>query len=197
MSTSGETADLMVRESIQMTESAVKLAGLGAKNLAAFLLALANDQQKVAGKTNLRRLIRSGEELAIFSIKEEDFEKFQREGKQYGILFCPIVNKLEGNGCIELMARARDAKQINRVLERMGYPVPIEREPNEKKQETAVLSENNLNERGNGAKGMKMETAIEQQERQERQSVKEKLETLKAASKPTEKATSMREVRTR
>ena len=39
MSTSGETADLMVRESIQITESAVKLAGLGAKNLAALLLA--------------------------------------------------------------------------------------------------------------------------------------------------------------
>lgn len=34
MSTSGETADLMVREGIQITESALKLAGLGAKNLA-------------------------------------------------------------------------------------------------------------------------------------------------------------------
>ena len=35
MSTNGETADLMVREGIQITESALKLAGLGAKNLAA------------------------------------------------------------------------------------------------------------------------------------------------------------------
>lgn len=32
MSTSGETADLVVKESIQITESAVKLAGLGAKS---------------------------------------------------------------------------------------------------------------------------------------------------------------------
>ena len=45
MSTSGETADLMVKEGIQITESAVKLAGLGAKNLAALLIALANDNQ--------------------------------------------------------------------------------------------------------------------------------------------------------
>ena len=52
MSTSGETADLMVRESIQITESAVKMAALGAKNLAALLLALANDNQKIAGKTS-------------------------------------------------------------------------------------------------------------------------------------------------
>ena len=40
MSTNGETADLMVREGIQITESALKLAGLGAKNLAALLCAL-------------------------------------------------------------------------------------------------------------------------------------------------------------
>ena len=66
MSTSGETADLMVREGIQITESAVKLAGLGAKNLAALLIALANDNQKLAGKTNLKRLIHDGEELTNF-----------------------------------------------------------------------------------------------------------------------------------
>ena len=35
MNTSGEVADLMVKEGIQITESAAKLAGLGAKNLAA------------------------------------------------------------------------------------------------------------------------------------------------------------------
>ena len=59
MSTNGETADLMVREGIQITESALKLAGLGAKNLAALLIALANDNQKLAGKTNLKRLIQA------------------------------------------------------------------------------------------------------------------------------------------
>lgn len=53
MSTNGETADLVVREGIQITESAVKLAGLGAKNLAALLIALANDSQKISGKTNI------------------------------------------------------------------------------------------------------------------------------------------------
>ena len=57
MSTSGETADLMVKEGIQITESAVKLAGLGAKNLAALLIALADDNQKLAGKTKLKRLV--------------------------------------------------------------------------------------------------------------------------------------------
>ena len=85
MSTSGETADLMVRESIQITESAVKLAALGAKNLAALLLALANDNQKIAGKTTLRKLLQSGDEIALFSINEKDLKDFQVEGKKYGL----------------------------------------------------------------------------------------------------------------
>ena len=87
MSTSGETADLVVKESIQITESAVKLAGLGAKNLAALLVALAKDNPKLAGKTGLKRLIQDGEELTIFSVKQEDLKGFQMESKRYGVLF--------------------------------------------------------------------------------------------------------------
>ena len=123
-------------------------------------------------------------EPLLFSIKEEDLTKFQQEGKRYGILYCPIVNKLECTGTIEIMARARDARQINHVLERMGYPVPREWEVDEKKQKLPVLSGNNLSGHENGVKVTEMETAIEERERQ---SVKEKLETLKAASKLTEK----------
>ena len=36
MDVSGEVADLMVKESIQITEEAVKLLAAGSKNLAAF-----------------------------------------------------------------------------------------------------------------------------------------------------------------
>ena len=85
MSTSGETADLVVKESIQITESAVKLAGLGAKNLAALLIAIAKDNPKLAGKTGLKRLIQDGEELTIFSIKQDDLKGFQMESKRYRI----------------------------------------------------------------------------------------------------------------
>ena len=135
MSTNGETADLMVREGIQITESALKLAGLGAKNLAALLIALANDNQKLAGKTNLKRLIHDGEELTIFSVKQEDLKGFQMEAKRYGVLFYPIVNKVEKTGTVEIMAKAKDAKQINRIFERMGYPAPV-------KEDTAAKKEN-------------------------------------------------------
>lgn len=138
MSTNGETADLMVREGIQITESALKLAGLGAKNLAALLIALANDNQKLAGKTNLKRLIHDGEELTIFSVKQEDLKGFQMEAKRYGVLFYPIVNKVEKTGTVEIMAKARDAKQINRIFERMGYPAPVKEDTAAKKRTPAL-----------------------------------------------------------
>ena len=46
MDNSGEVADLMVKESIQLTEAAVKMLAAGSKNLAAFLMALSPKQQK-------------------------------------------------------------------------------------------------------------------------------------------------------
>ena len=179
MSTSGETADLMVREGIQITESAVKLAGLGAKNLAALLIALANDNQKLSGKTNLKRLIHDGEELTIFSVKREDLKGFQMEAKRYGVLFYPIVNKVEKTGTVEIMAKARDAKQINRIFERMGYPALVREDAAVKKENARAPSESSLKERGTGARAS-MEATMEKPD--ERPSVRSRLMALQAAA---------------
>ena len=149
MSTNGEVADMLVREGIEITESAVKLAGLGAKNLAAMLIAMAKDDQKLSGKTNLKRLIQDGEELTIFSIKEEDLKGFQMESKQYGVLYYPIINRAEHTGTVEIMAKARDDKQLCRIFERMGYAVPLE--DNRKKVNARAPFANSYDERGNVA----------------------------------------------
>ena len=138
MSTSGETADLVVKESIQITESAVKLAGLGAKNLAALLVALAKDNPKLAGKTGLKRLIQDGEELTIFSVKQEDLKGFQMESKRYGVLFYPIINRVEKTGTVEIMAKAKDAQQINRILNGWGIPRRYTRMHRQKKRIPAL-----------------------------------------------------------
>ena len=60
MDVSAETADLVVKESLQATESAAKLLGSGVKNVAALLLAIAKDNYKVVGKTNSKREIKAG-----------------------------------------------------------------------------------------------------------------------------------------
>ena len=175
MNTSGETAELVVKEGIQITESAVKLAGLGAKNLAALLIAIAKDNPKLSGKTGLKRLIQDGEELTIFSVKQEDLKDFQMESTRYGVLFYPVINKVEKTGTVEIMAKAKDAKQINRIFERMGYPASV-REDAAKKASARAPSENSSKERGNGAR-ISTEMASEK-----KPSVRAKMQELKKVS---------------
>lgn len=189
MSTSGETADLLVREGIQVTESAVKLAGVGAKNLAALLIALMKDNQKLAGKTNLNRLITDGDELTIFSLKKDDLPGFHQESKRYGVLYCPIANKTEAGDTVEIMAKAKDARQINRIFERMGYPAPVQENPERKKEASRTPSENSSKERGNGAKA----SITPEQTNEQRPSVRARLSALKAAAEAGEKATPEKE----
>lgn len=186
MNNNGEVADLMVRESIQITESAIKLAGLGAKNLAALLIALANDNQKLTGKTNLKRLIQDGEQLTIFSVKPKDLSSFHMEAKRYGVLYYPIVNKAENTGTVEIMAKAKDAMQINRIFERMGYPAPTnaqsldaKKEEVTKKDGSRTPSGSSLKERGTGAVAP---TELDMKMTEQRPSVKGRLAALKVAS---------------
>ena len=72
MDASGEVADLMVKESIQLTEESIKLLAAGCKNLTAFLYVLAKDNKKLVGKTSMKRLLRDEKELKTFCIKAED-----------------------------------------------------------------------------------------------------------------------------
>ena len=192
MSTHGEAADLMVREGIQITESALKLVGLGAKNLAALLIALANDNQKVAGKTTLKRLIQDGEELTIFSINEKDLAAFRKESTQYGVLYYPIVNRAENTGTVEIMAKAKDARQINHILEKLGIDLPDrqQQEEAEKKAPSRVPSEERSREYGTDTpvtteQSMntdKPERAAADAPKQ-RPSVRKKVEGIKAAQR--------------
>ena len=179
MSTNGETADLMVREGIQLTESALKLTGLGAKHLAAHHIDQAYDNQTLAGKPTLKRLIHDGEELTIFSVKQEDLKGFQMEAKRYGVLFYHIINKVEKTGTVEIMATARDAKQISRIFERMGYPVPVKEDTVAKKENARAPSENSSKERGTGVRAS-TEPATEKADT--RPSVRSRLMALQAAA---------------
>ena len=186
MSTNGEAADLAVRESIEVTESAMKLVGLGAKNLAALLIAVANDNQKVAGMTNIKRMLQDGEQMSVFSIKQEDLETFRSNAKTYGVLFCSIQNKTADTGTIEVVAKAKDAQIINHILEHMGYPAPAVEDTTPKKASTRVLSAKSSKERGRGANETLTEPPKVTRATIKRESTKSRLEALRKAARAKE-----------
>lgn len=151
MNTGGDAAERLVRDSLMITEEAVKLAGLGAKNLAAILVALAKEEEKTHGPTRLTRLLRSGEELKLLPIKSEDLRQFRQLAKEYGVLFCPIKNKSLDNGLNDILFPASAAASVNRVLEHMGYPVPREKAVEIKKEAARGRSGSASQTRGHGS----------------------------------------------
>ncbi|MFQ8833912.1 MAG: PcfB family protein [Ruthenibacterium lactatiformans] len=133
MNMGGDAAERLVRDSLMITEEAVKLAGLGAKNLAAILVALAKEEEKTHGPTHLTRLLRSGEELKLLPIKSEDLRQFRQLAKEYGVLFCPIKNKSLDNGLNDIPFPPRGGS-VNRVLSiwatpRRGKGVEVKKPP--------------------------------------------------------------------
>lgn len=124
MNTSGEVADLMAREAIQMTESAVKLTALGVKNLAAIVMALANDDGKTEGIAKLKQMLKTGKQLCIMQIKESDLKNFNSEAKKYGIMYRPVADKTNNSGLCDIIAFQDDVPRLNYIMEKLGYSAP-------------------------------------------------------------------------
>lgn len=118
VNTSSDAAEQIIRISLEGFEVAARLSGSGAKNVAAALVAIAKDQQKVRGKTTLTNMLKSGRPLKVFSIKTEDLQKFSEEAKRYGVLFAAIVEKKHKDGMVDIMTKEEDASKINRIVER-------------------------------------------------------------------------------
>ena len=122
MTQGGDAAEQIVRLSLEGMEVAVKVSGESAKNIALILMAVLREEQKTKGKARLSSMIRSGKELKVFSVQNKDLEKFAREAKRYGVLYCVLKDKGDrsGNGAADIIARAEDAAKIQRIVDRFG-----------------------------------------------------------------------------
>lgn len=119
MSTSGEAADHIVRMSMEVGEAALKISGAGAKHLAVLLYAVLKEKKKTKGRARLETLVRSEKPLTVFSVKENDLQKFVHEAKRYGILYCAVrAPKRNRDGMVDIMVKEEDAPRVNRIVER-------------------------------------------------------------------------------
>ena len=108
---SGEAAEQVVRMTLNGVEVAAKISGKAAERLAVLLYAVLKDQKKTRGKTRLTSMLRSGKELKVFSVSDNELEKFCREAKK---------DKTDTDGHTDVFVRAEDASKINRIFERFG-----------------------------------------------------------------------------
>lgn len=114
----------MTRETLRVSETVAKLTAAGAKNLGVLLAALLKDNIKIKGKTNLNAMLKEGKELKVFPIQGEYLKEFAAEARKYGILFSVIKDNKAEPPTFDILARAEDISKVNRVMERIGYPIP-------------------------------------------------------------------------
>ena len=122
MNAGGETADQVVRMSLQGIEGAaniaLKIGGAATKSLAATLYAMLNDKKKVKGAARLNSMLQSGKELKVFAIRHEDLKTFCQEAKRYGVLYSVLKEKNNTDGICDIMVRAEDASKISRIVDK-------------------------------------------------------------------------------
>ena len=120
MNPGGDAAEQVVRLSLEGMEVAARITGNGAKNIGLLLYATLKQEQKTKGKARLTSMLKSGKELKVFTIRQEDLKKFSQEAKRYGVLYCVLKDRdnSDPNAAVDVIARAEDASKISRITER-------------------------------------------------------------------------------
>lgn len=120
MSYSGETADQVVRMTLNGVEVAAKLSGKAAERVAILIAAVLKGEKQTKGKARLEAMLRSGKPSKVFAVKDEDLGRFCRAAKEYGVLYCVLKDRDANDGLTDIMVRADDASKVNRIFERFN-----------------------------------------------------------------------------
>ena len=174
MSQGSDAAEQMVKETMIISETAAKLAGLGAKNLAVLLTLYLREEHKLKGETNLKKLLKEGKEIRVFCLDKDNLAEFKQHAKDYGIVYSALKQKNDDSRIVDVLVKAEDTPRVNRILEKMKYPLPSEEKADEqaKKSVSAARSEKASSEPSIGSD---MPTKND-----ERRSVRERIDELEA-----------------
>ena len=186
MSQGSDAADQMVKETIAVTEMAVKLAGSGAKNLLVLLTLYAKENHQLKGETNLKKLIKEGKELRVLYLDNDDLEEFKNYAKEYGILYSALKHKGDESLITDVLFKAEDTPRVNRILEKMNYPLPSERE-NEKEGESHAKKSPSAVRFEKASSEPQIGNNMPMKESEERRSVKERINELEMLKSQAQK----------
>lgn len=128
MDASEQAAEQIVRMTLAGSEFAIRLTGSGAKNVAAGLMAAVAGSEKTKGKARLATMLKSGKELKVFQLKQDDLKQFALEAKRYGVLYTLVKPESKEAGSLDIMVKAEDASKVNRILEKLGYGLVEDRQ---------------------------------------------------------------------
>ena len=186
MEVSGEVADLLVKEGLEAARIATELSAKGLVHAAALLAAMVKQNYKVVGKVGIERLMKENAESVIIPIKAADYEKFQKIAKQFGVLYAAAKHENKETGVLHIISNVNYSAQLNAVMEAMGYPLPEVKQGEQaaKKARARAPQERSSEERGTG---------LNQPQRDEKPSTRQKLAELDAVAKQKKKRNPVRQ----
>lgn len=147
-----DAADQVVRYTLEGAEVALKISGLAAKNVAAYLIAVLNENKKTRGRAGIERMLREGKPIKLFQIPTDQLKAFAKESKKYGFLFYAMLDKRNPAPETDLMVFAKDAAKVNRVLDKLSFAAvdtgAIESEAMERRNKQSPFDHENENPSG-------------------------------------------------
>ncbi|MBR2552214.1 MAG: PcfB family protein [Erysipelotrichaceae bacterium] len=118
MNPAGESADQMVKMTLQGIEAAARISGSAARTLASVLYGLLREKKRVRGRARISDMLEQGRELKVFALHENDLKIFCREARKYGVLYCVLKEKDLHDGICDILVSEEDAPRVSRIIER-------------------------------------------------------------------------------
>ena len=118
MSYSSDSAEQVVRMTLEGTEVALKITGAGAKQLLAIMYAILTDKNKTSGKVWLSTMLKNGKELKVLGVKDSEMSTFVKGAETYGITYVVLKDRDASDGRTDVLIKAEDMSRINRMFDR-------------------------------------------------------------------------------
>ena len=118
---SEQMVNIVLNGIVTLSKLAGKAIGSIVKNGVAIVAAIVkNRKSKVAGKTSMKKLLRSGDKLQTVELTKEQYKEFKHRAKKK-ILYTPFINKKDKNEMISIVFSDRSVPLVNAVLNKMKY----------------------------------------------------------------------------
>ncbi len=77
------------------------------------------DQEKLAGKTSVKKLLKSGGDLQVFKFRSEDLQKVRKMADKYGLLYSVLPDLNKKDGMCEILFHSQAVPRIKSIMEQI------------------------------------------------------------------------------
>lgn len=77
------------------------------------------DQEKLSGKTSVKKLLKFGGDLQVFQFRSEDLQKVRKMADKYGLLYAVLPDLNQKDGMSEILFHSQAIPRIKAIMEQI------------------------------------------------------------------------------